>query len=588
MNAPERIPDLPEHVYVQSSDGSSATIDSLLVVQGSDLQAVLAQRQRFTKSRLVFMDPGLLDLAAGFGMDLVEFVPVQTDPEFQARATGEALALATLLDVRLSRVREAIWGRRDLSGWDVGLFHLALQRLVVAKEQARAFAAVWEGGPIALLRPTGAQRMYFDCAAVTELFRHASSQAFVVADEYDQVVPGAPDPYAQVIDGLRMREAMASGLVSLVTHLPTCYSDSAWLAAQISRAHSYTIDLPSSYWDIPIHRGGMAPRVPSGDVRGEAAMQARRYRDAARPVLESTLGHLLVEPSSARAQLDEWADRCHWQALSYEGLRRGLAGFRPAMLVADQDTGLNGPLFSAASEVGSPVTVFPHSGHPSTLLPHARGVRVVERPGFGTVARTVLGHALRARPVRTQPALARQSRYSLRRVCLMLNALYTVGLSLNDMIALAGFYRSLQEMCRSLGISVLVRSKPSVPTPYLLGAVLGIEPQEMARNVARPLAQVAEETDLCITYGEPTTGVAPFLESGCLVVHVAPQHWPQDYVSCLPLIHDGVIASLNCEDGAGWLRSLAGDAAAYGAAVRRQCEAFDQRAAPAEFHLFPE
>ena len=580
MNAPERVvrfdPGMPAEV---------ARVERLLVLQGSDLNEVVTRRERFAQTQLLFIDPGLLDDAAMRGLPNLRFVPLDTDPDFQARAASEALSLATLVDLRLSRLRASIWPGARLQGWDVALFQLPLQRLHVSRELGRAFAAAWDGSRLALLRPAAVQRMYFDSSLSADLFTEGAPGLFEPAGAYEAVLHSPAAPLASVLDAGLLRQAMAGGHVTLLTHLPTCYYDRDWLARQISRAHRFTLDLPSPYWDVPVHRGA-SPVVATERADRAHLAQAQRYAEQAREVLEETLGHLMREPQARAAQLDEWSTRCCWQALSYLALRDGLSGTRPAFLLADQDTGLNGPLFSVADELGSSLLVVPHSGHPSTLLPHGRLVRVIERPGFGTTARTVLGQAIVAEPVRMQPRLPRQPRTAVRRICLMLNAIHAVGLNHFEISALASFHAALAGQCRAIGVELSVRTKPNAPAVCLLSSFLREDPQALIAHVSRPLPEVAAQSDICITFGEPTTGILPFLESGCLVLHVSPQRWPTDYLTCLPLIHAGVIPSLDGAAGVQYLHRMMVNPAAFAEASRLQGEAFELRAAPARADLF--
>jgi hypothetical protein len=89
-----------------------------------------------------------------------------------------------------------------------------------------------------------------------------------------------------------------------------------------------------------------------------------------------------------------------------------------------------------------------------------------------------------------------------------------------------------------------------------------------------------------VAFGEPTTGVAPFLDAGSLVLQVGPQHWPTDYLVSLPLIHDGVIPMMGLNEGLQQVRALVDDPATFQAACQRQATAFEQRAAQAQDHLF--
>ena len=580
MNAP-----LLPGQWLREATEQGQSVDLLLVLQHSDLIALTAARRRFALTRLLFIDPGFLDEAAMQGLPNLQFLGLDTGPDFQAQAASEALALATLLDRRLTREREQLWPDVAMSGWDIGPFFLALQRLVVARQLGERLRDTVDEPRIGLLRPSLTQQMYFDSFLSAELVRAAAPERFVFVAGYDQVMYRRPSPLNFVFESRRLRHAMADGKVSLVTHLPTCFYDRDWLAAEVSRAHGYTLDLPSPFWDVPVHRGH-PPVVAPADAPATDRAQAERYCERARQVLAEVLNPLLPEPVSAGLQLDDWAQRCRWQALNYLALRDGLEGFRPGLLLADQDVGLNGPLFSVADRGGMEITVAPHSGHPSMVVPHDRKVTVVERAGYGTVARTVLGQAVPVRAVRMQPGPARKARADVRRVCLMLNAMQTEGLSQVDAPALADFHRRLTALCRELGLELVLRPKPSSPAVRVLANFLGEPPEAINRHVGTPLNELAESADLCIVFGEPTTGVAPFLDSGCPVLQVCPQRWPTDYLVCTPLIEQGVIPMLDPDPAIAMLGELARDPDRYRRFAARQSADVDYRARDAHDHLF--
>ena len=388
-----------------------------------------------------------------------------------------------------------------------------------------------------------------------------------------------------VLDGPALRHAMRDQGVSLVTHVPTCFYDRTWLLDEVARAHPRSIDLPAPIWDVPLHRG--APVLqPIDSAPPQALAQAQCYADRDVPVLLELLGDLLPLPHSRQRQLQAWADRCRWQALNYLALREGLAGCQPAFLLADQDVGLNGPLFSVAAALGSEITVVPHSGYSSMLTPHGRRVTVVDRAGWGTRCRTLLGQAVVMRAVRMRPPLPRRRPQQVRRLCLMLNSMQTEGLSYVDAPALAAFHRSLAGMCQSHGIELVLRAKPGAPALSVLAWLLGQPADDLVRHVRQPLPEMAADCELCVAFGEPTTGVAAFLETGSLVLHVCPQHWPTDFMVSLPLIHDGVIALLNPVDGLQHIQRLLADPLAFRDACERQASAFERRTQFAHDHLF--
>lgn len=577
----------PERDALAAAVAPRAGVDALLVLQKSDLAHLAATPGLMEGQRLLFVDPGLLDEAAVRGFQRCEFRRLPVDADFQARAATEAMTLATLVDLELTRERQVLLGDAAgplplLHGWDVGLFFLALQRAVVARQLGALIAATFTERRLGVLRPTAAQQMYFDSFVATDLVAQDPAR-FAVLDSYDEARWFRADAYAAVFDANLLRPVMASGRIGAVTHVPTCFYDRNWLAGEVSRAFAFTVDLASPFWDVPVHRGQswLVDRVA---VPPDAA--ALTYRERAAQVLDRVLGHLLPNPGARRAQVTAWADRCHWQAQNFQALAAAMQGTRPHFVVSDQDTGLNGPLFSVADLLGAPITVVPHSGHPSMLLPHARRVTAVERAGYGSQPRSVLGQVVSLRPVKLGKQLPVQPHDGLLTVCLLLNSMQTEGLSFVDAHALAGFHKQLGALCRAEGVKLVLRPKPGAPALSVLAGALGVPPATLVQHTTQPLEQLAAQTELCIAYGEPTTGVAPFLDGGSLVLQVGEQRWPTDYTVCLPLIRDGVVPQLDHRGALALVQQLIKDPAAFTAYREAQHAAFEARRAGAHEHLF--
>ncbi len=563
-------------------------VDGLLVLQKSDL-ARLAEVPGLAEShKLLFVDPGLLDEAAVRGFQRCEFRRLPMDPDFQAKAATEAMALATLVDLRLTAERQRLWlgsgPAPSLHGWDVGLFFLALQRAAVARQLGAAVAATFPERRLGVLRPTVPQQMYFDSFVAPDLVAQDPTR-FAVIDSYEQARWHRPDAYDTVVDGAAVAAVMAGGRVSAVTHVPTCFYDRAWLAAEVSRAHNFTLDLPSPFWDVPLHRG-QPLLMPLSAAPAADLDRAQQYQSSARQVLQDSLAPMLPQAHGRRLQLQAWAQRCHWQALAFQQLHRGLAGTQPQFLLSDQDAGLNGPLFSVADALGAPLTVVPHSGHASMLLPHARNVTAVERAGYGCRPRTVLGQNVAVRAVRFAPPVALRNHQAVDTVCLLLNSMQTEGLSHVDAHALAAFYKPLAALCEAAGVELMLRPKPGAPALSVLCSALGVQPARLIQHVTQPLDQLAERTQLCIAYGEPTTGVAPFLDRGSLVLQVHQQRWPVDYTVCMPLVQEGVIPLLDHAAALPLVQQLLTDSAFFLARLRRQTDEFGLRCRDAQDHLF--
>ena len=562
-------------------------IDAFLFLQRSDIAHFARVAQDFAGVPQIFIDPGLMDAALAHGLDGARFSyrPLAVGRHLQARIASEALTRAAAIDQRLTEERLRLLGDGPLQGWDQGPLRLFFIRLLTAKYLGELCERSFPEASIGLFRPTRPQQFYFDSCLVTDLFA-GSSTRWQIVGHYDSTANWVDDSTATCFDFAAIRARVAAGAADAVTHIPTCYSHLAHFAAEIARAFPSNIDLPSPFWDIPVRRD-RALVVPTGAVPRQFVDDASVvYRERARRVLEDELGPLLPDRAALAAQVDLMAGRCFVQALDYQGLLRALAGARPHFVVTDHDTGSNGPLFSVAARLGSLVTVLPHSSYPTGAIPHSLGVTVIERDGFATPTRSVWGEKVATRGVRLGAPAARVERTRLRTVCLLLNTMFSQGLSHVDFVGMAAFHRALVPLCKRFGASVLVRLKPNACSVELAAGALGVGSDDLLTVLQAPMHELAALSDLCITYGEPTTAGIDFLAAGSLLIHVGEQLWPSDYTTSPAFIGDGTVPSFVGADALPEIEGLLADETLFKHRAASQSERFAHRLGASDGRIF--
>lgn len=569
------------------------TVDALLVLQRSDVNHLAAQRERFAGLKLLCIDPGILDAALQAGLTDSELRALDIDRDMPARVYQEALTRAALLDQALTAERRALWGGdggdggdTPFGGWDQSLLYLSLQRAFTARELGRAVARSFPEARIGLLRPDPAQLFNFDGMLSAEMAA-VDPQRFAFVGRYADVRFHDPQMTRLAWHTESLRQlATEQGGVDAVVHIPTCFYDARVFAEQIRAAHPRLLDLPGTYCDIAV-----APRRPPfmrvADLPANAFDGSPlRYRERALAVYREQLAPWMPHRAALEQQAQAWAERCHQQALNYLGLLRALEGQAPRFVVADHDTGQNGPIYSVAARLDAPITVLPHSGYATSMLPHARRVQAVEAAGFGAAVRSVLGQPVAVRPVRYRAMPAPQPRQAARRVCLLLNTMLSEGISHIDFFALVQFHQRLAALCQAHGAELQVRLKPSTPALNVVAAAFGRPAAWFQQQFARPIDQAAMDADLTIAYGEPTSGIGSFLEAGSLVLHVSEQDWPADTLITPPYMRDGLLPSLHGEPALADVAALLADAGIYQARQQRQAAAVAARSAGAFATLF--
>jgi hypothetical protein len=553
-------------------------LDAFLFLQRSDIAHYAASRPLFGNIPHIFIDPGLTEEAVKAGIDPTNFSyrPLKVGAHFQAGIAAEAKARASLLDRGLTALRRRIFGRGVFQGWDEGQLWLFLQRALVARDLGELCDTQISEKRVGLFRPTVAQRYYFDSFLTTDLFA-GCSERWRIVDHYDSVAGEVQDDSLYCYDFDQIQLMVRLGQHQAITHIPTCYAHHEHFVQAITSRFKHNIDLPSPMWDITVRRSS-SMQVRVDQVSSDRLPKvAYIYRDEARQLIEHHLSPLVPGRAALKKQAEVMAAQCFVQAVNYHGLMEALRGTRPHFVLTDHDTGSNGPLFTVAAALESPITVLPHASYPAFPLPHALQVRAIERNGFGTLTRTVLGEAVPTASVNLGQLPRSVDRPALRTICLLVNTLYSQGLSYIDLAGLAQFHKALAQTCLQSGVRLLVRLKPNGAGIMMANSALNIPIDTLQQVLRAPLDRIAEESDLCINYGEPTTGGIEFLCTGSYLMCASEQQWPTDHWIAPGFIHDAVVPCFSAAQALADVDAMLASPAEFRARVQAQQDRFKAR-----------
>lgn len=562
-------------------------IDAFLFLQRSDIAHYVDAKLDLGPIPHIFLDPGLIDEAVRMGLDPAHFSyrPLNTGPHFQARVMQEAEMRASMIDQLLTRERERLFDAGVYQGWDHGPLRLFFTRALVARHLGEVCDRTLKEAHIGLLRPSRPQLFYFDSFLSTDLFTGESNRWRIV-DHYDKVLNWAPDHAAYCFDIEQIANMASADQAQAVTHIPTCYQNGRHFISEIERRFAHNIDLPSALWDIPVRRKTPMHKRIDSLASGAISDRAWRYRDAAHRIFEDQLGTLMPSRAGLRDQVALLTERSFMQAINFEALSLGLMGTRPHFVVTDHDTGHNGPLYSVAAKLGSPIAVLPHSSHPVFAPPHALNVTAYEQDGYHSAYRTVWGEKVALLPRRLGKPAAPIARRQARTVCLLFNTMCSQGLSYIDLAGMANFHRALARLCDNHGARLIVRLKPNGAAPLMAASAFEVPQQALQDILEVPLGQIAEASDLCISYGEPTTAGIEFLASGSYLIHSANQHWPSDFWAAPGYIADDTVPSYTDEVALEHIGALLADPAHFQRRADAQRLRFTSRLSAQDGALF--
>lgn len=563
--------------------------DALLLLQLSDVRALAPQAAQLGETRLVCVDPHILDSALQAGLQQAELRRIDPGRDLQARAYAEGMMLAHRIDLELSALRRELWGRISGApasawhGWDLSQGYMWLQRALTQRAIGRTIEAAFPERQLGVLRPGNPALFHLDSALSADVVA-ADPARWSVVGRYEHGLHWNPLLLDAVIDFDGVAALARAGHAGCVTHLPTSLYDAKAFIAGVERSFARNIDLPSPYADLPVRRAEPTLMRRLGDLQFDPSCRA--YRDGALRVVSEVLAPWVPSRAAVQHQAQAIARRAELQAVNYLGLKRALAGTRPHFVLTSHDSWLNGPLFTIAAELGSEITVLPHSAYTATLPPHAERVTVVERDGVGVPVRSTLGVPVAVRGVRFRPPAEPQPRPAPRRLCLLFNAMHGDGVGYQDVWAIGTLYRRVAALCAQHGWDLTVRLKPGSAALSVLAGILGVPAGQLQRTLAMPVQEVARETDLCVAYGEPTSATIAFLDAASYVVHTSDQEWPADYVVTCPLM-GALMPSWRTAALCDALAPLLADPAAYAERQQAQAAAYAARRAGAHDHLFP-
>ncbi len=552
-------------------------VNAILFLQASDLTHFSKVQDRYQGVRRLFIDPGLIEVAVREGVELepFSFVPPDFGLHLQSEVANEASFRAAHLDQALTKLRRDTLGEGLFQGWDQSLLRQFFLRATLFRELGKLCDAQFAPGRIGLLRPDNPQLFYFDSFVATDMFASSSSRWHVI-ERYDAAALWRSDAYSRIFEPSIMKKVVAKG-VDCVTHLPATYRHIAECLPQINARFDGVLDLPSPFWDIPVSRSEDVCRPISDFELREFLISCLTYKERSRFIFEEHLSDFLPHQLDVSIQSRLFAERSFMQAMNFYSLREALEGTRPHFILTDHDTGNNGPLFSVAQHLGSGITVIPHSSYITGVIPHSERVEAVERDGFRTATRTCLGEYVPTRGVRFGREVKRRPRNSIQTVCLLLNGFVSNGLFHLDFMGVTKFFDELRSLCQKNAVKLIVRLKPTASGLGLVSGALGISSEVLEQMLKPSIEEVAEASDLCISFGQPTSAMINFLDAGCFLMHVGRQHWPADSAWAPSFVGDGTVPAFLDDEGLIFIERLLASQKDYHVKLASQSNKFQAR-----------
>lgn len=481
----------------------------LLVISSYDVAAARVPDGVGEDYRTWYFDPTLTDVLAGSELRQPELVLPDALPDY-ALIDPQARALAAALEEELMGEMAALLGEVSLRGWQaLNLYYFFIGYLWYS-QLWDALRERFAGHTLHLPVNDNPANFYWPSfmPALLLLERLQDWGMAAHASHY-----GERADESDIVPDLLGR----SERYDVLTHLPTCFYDAPYFAAELRAAGKRSINIEPKYWGVP-----MQPELQVKMLRVEHHHLATHGLASVAPHGERLLHtlHRLLSPYIAsheyRArQALQLAKLYQSQLITLQLLERYFSANRPGkMLLSDHDAGFHGPLLCFAQRHHIPVLQLAHAKVSISSAFSADQLTALTHPMQGLPMLRADGRQLR-RQALAYPELCSGDSASrpLRRVGLMLSGLSLSGVLSTGLAAYLDGLARIAHWCRAHGIELAIRNRPGQTMFQLIEERAGIPRALQQAGVACTLPQFVQGLDLCLMYDAPTSAAIECLRN---------------------------------------------------------------------------
>lgn len=525
-------------------------------------------------------DAALGDAAADAGLRNVKLFSRLGGEPYHAMHR-DAHAAARALETTLDAAQQRAGSNLSIAGWQhANLYYLFMTLNWYSGLWARMSSQIPAGNLFLFVhdRPADYYLPSFIPSMLLTSQLNKDGRSFTSYDLKDQ------DPIAYPIPDLQ-GSPPERGSGYLLTHLPTCFYDIDYFAAEIKATGRVCVNIEAKRWGVKFEAGQPVGLIDMHQVLPRLAPAALEQLTAFTHAIEGELDRCLqahIEPPVYRArQVRHLVELYRSQWVTHAELQRCFADSVPdRLLLSDHDAGFHGPLIAFAEQRSLPVTLVPHS---KTSVDHA----------FGYAGITSLTHPLQGKPIhdatgRLVPggllnypetfASADVPSAGLRRISLLLTALSLSGIPFAPFDTYLEGIKIIHDWCRIHGVDLKIRCKPGFSIHGLLSVYLNLDVNQLADNTRVSMTEHLQGCDLCLMYDVPTTGALYLLRNAVPILNPLIS---RQSASCDGLLHTGVIAPQSLPETLGRLDVFHADAHALEAFRQQQFRAYVARFAAA-------
>jgi protein O-GlcNAc transferase len=527
----------PEEIISSSGDGKlfgTNHSNHIYIAQLSDIKYLYSIREKISGKILICTDPYIMEMASSQGLKDVQLRRLHVSEDFQQGIVTEAYSRAIAMDRKLDRIRREVFSDIPHPGWDAQLYSMFLMRALTFREYAKPLGRMLNSvDRCSVVAPSFPQHLYFDSCISTSILIDGCDKLECIA-QYDDSRIWRNDFNDWTFNFSALQKRIKDGKLDAIVHIPTCFHQKEYFSKYIQSRYEEFADLPSLLWDVPVRRSKDDLLVPwRSQINDNLKVIVDKYSNAVVSLWERELLDVVRDSNSRALQVNFFKDRAALQAATYLCGREVLSK-DVDFVTSDHDLGLLGPLFSLAKLKGLKTFILPHSTilQKFAFLPHGDGVTLIQGESRRERVTSVMGDDihLEVHPSIRTPLISHSKNDLVLKkttVCLLLNSLYSTGMSYVDLFEIRAVYIAMSAYCIKNDLELFVRPKPGGAAPVVLAHSLDLPIDLVNSWTVMPIAEVVARTDICVCYGEETSALSLFEDSDVSIVC----HWSQCYPS---------------------------------------------------------
>lgn len=494
----------------------------LIVVNAADIPVAIQTAKSLSSCVVYVFDPLLVDRLSDYGIRNVEFIALDDAPAYiEMDSTAHAFSrsaedlIAEQLHSALPDVSVKDWQHINLYyffmtyQWYTALWMRTLKVFENCKLHVFLCANRVENyepsffPALLLLQILSARGVQF------------SAVAYEVACDNGNVVIDLP------LDEFNETE------YGLLTHLPTCGYDYAYINSEIQATGKRTVNLMAKRWNVQVVAHSHVPlKIASDAFNPIHSRSLECVCSILSRVLDDILKPYIATQEYRTLQVKHWVNAYLTQIASFDALTRYFMHIWPAkILLSDHDAGFHGPLVQFAKKYNIPLVLFPHSKTCGIL-------------DYGVSRAVALTHPIQGGYVRDAAdkvvpscAVAFPERYSgsnifpqrIQKIGLLLNAPSLNGIFFARYRDYMNGVKSILDWGKRNDIQVSIRCKPGYTFIKLLTGECGLDESLLINDTHVSMEAFMNNCDLCVMFDHPTSAAISFLNNSIPIVHATPR-----------------------------------------------------------------